>query len=334
MVLLPVIWKVLLALTFVAPIALAEDDDRRQFGRRKGVGLTLARAGEWTCIVPYFNEANVIERCLTSLAAQLQTPEVILVDNGSTDAGRLIAERCCIANGMRFRSVTEPIPGKVAALATGLANTTTEFVATCDADTFYPPDYLRRAGALLNNAGVVAAGAVLISDRRDKVRSLLKRGHLSVAARAAPWQCHTGGAGQTFRTDALRKAGGFDPRIWNLVLEDHEVMARVGLTGRIAYDSGFWCNPLIREDRHGKVGWSLSERLCYHMTSRQSMPAYFVGYLAPRLTQRRQWNIKLRPPILLTDSPSEQSFAPTTLPSFPVSVHQIRRWPEPAAMMR
>ena len=325
MVLLPIILKLLLALSVAVPISLTDYDGEFDPGRRRSVLLTSPRPDEWTCVVPYFNEARVIERCLVSLAAQSSPPKVILVDNGSTDIGRRIAERCCTANGLQFESVAEPTPGKVAALAKGLAATTTTFVATCDADTYYPPDYLFQAGLLLNRPSVVAAGAVLISDRRAKFRGLFERFHLRMAARVAPWQCHSGGAGQVFRTDALRKVDGFDPRIWNLVLEDHEVIARVGMTGIVAYDSGFWCNPLTRLGRHERVGWSLSERVCYHMTARRSMPAYFAGYLAPRLVQREQWNIKLRPNGLLADANLERSFAPTTLIAR-VEHHARRAW--------
>ena len=299
MVILPIVWKVLLALAVAVPVGFADKDDALGSVRRRSASWPPAEPGEWTCIIPYFNEASVIERCLTSLAAQSSPPKIILVDNGSTDAGRLIAERCCTANRIEFESLTEPIPGKVAALAKGLAATTTALVATCDADTFYPPCYLSSAGALFTQTNVVAVGAVLISNPRATVRSLAERIHLRIAACAAPWQCHSGGAGQAFRTDALRQVGGFDPRIWNLVLEDHEIMARLGVTGRIAYSSALWCNPLTRLDRHERVGWSLGERVCYHMTTRRSLPAYFAGYLAPRLAKRDQWNTKLRPADLL-----------------------------------
>ena len=304
MVILPVILKVLLALAVAVPVGLADNDNALGSVRRRSASWPLPKTGDWTCIIPYFNEASVIERCLTSLAAQSSPPKIILVDNGSTDTGRLIAERCCTANRLEFESLTEPIPGKVAALAKGLAATTTALVATCDADTFYPPCYLSSAGGLLTRTSVVAVGAVLISDPTATVRSLAQRIHLRIAARAAPWQCHSGGAGQAFRTDALRQVGGFDPTIWNLVLEDHEIMARLGVNGHIAYSSALWCNPLTRLDRHKRVGWSLSERLCYHMTTRRSLPAFFAGYLAPRLAQREQWSTKLRPAELLASKSS------------------------------
>ena len=329
MVLFPLILKALLALSMAAPLSLNRLF-REQDSRRRLQNIAVGQASEWTCIVPYFNEAEVIKRCLSSLASQSCPPKVLLVDNGSTDNGRAVAENFCTDSGVHFTSLTEPVPGKVAALAKGLAATTTPFVATCDADTYYPNDYLARARTLLERPGVVASGAILITDRKAVLRGLWERFHWRAASIAAPWQCHTGGAGQTFRTDVLREVGGFDPAIWNLVLEDHEVIARVGMAGRIAYDSALWCSPLVRQDRHTKVGWSLTERLRYHSTTRRSMPAYFESYLAPRLANRGQWNIKLRPSACQSDR-GGQSFAQTISDSLPRSVVQSPSLPAKAA---
>ena len=288
-----------LVLTAAAALALGcaplddftDDDPPQETIRRPAAD----GGGEWTCIVPFFNEAATIDRCLSSLARQSRRPIVVLVDNGSTDGGQIVAEGLCADHGLRFISLFEQQPGKVAALAAGLARTETTLVATCDADTFYPPDYLARASRLLGRESSVAAGALLITKADAPLISFLQRGHRLLAATAAPWQCHTGGAGQVFRADALRQIGGFSTQRWNFVLEDHEVIARLSAIGHIAYDVGFWCSPLVRPARHSKVGWTLGERVCYHMTMRGSMPAYFESFLAPRLLQRQQWNTRLRP---------------------------------------
>lgn len=289
-------WKGLLALLFAASLAAASTDDVADDDPDHHSSRTeaIAAAPRWSCIVPYYNEAATIGRCLESLAAQSRRPLVVLVDNGSTDGSRAVAEACCERLGLPFRSLVEPRPGKVAALAAGLASTDTPFVATCDADTWYPPDYLARANRLLSEDGIVAGAAFVVSDRDARLKALTQRTHRRLAALAAPWQCHSGGAGQVFRTDALRRVGGFSPERWNWVLEDHEILGRMSGVGRIAYDLDFWCNPLARPRRAAAVGWTLGERLCYHMTTRGSLPAYFESYLAPRLTMRGQANILLR----------------------------------------
>lgn len=268
----------------------------------------------------------MIERCLSSIGRQTLPLFVVLVDNGSTDNGRVFAERFCEANGLAFASLTEAAPGKVAALAAGLAATSTKFVATCDADTYYPPEYLAFAQQLLDSGKAVAAGAMLVTNPQAKLRSALEKFHWRFAAFLAPWQCHTGGAGQVFLTQALKEAGGFDTTKWNFVLEDHEVIGRIGLLGRIRYSASFWCSPVIRHPKGTKIGWSLPERICYHMTSRRSMPSFFEAFLAPRLMQRELWNIKLR----RADHPQisrEQSYARTILASLLQSARQSVFWP-------
>ena len=200
----------------------------------QNAGIQSRSGTGWACIVPYYNEAHMIERCLTSLARQTALPFVVLVDNGSTDNGRTVAESFCAANGLRFISLIEASPGKVAALAAGLAATSSHFVATCDADTYYPPEYLMLAEQLLTSKKAVAAGAMLVTNPQARLQSGLEKLHWRFAAFLAPWQCHTGGAGQVFLTQALREAGGFDTAKWNFVLEDHEVIGRIGLLGRIS----------------------------------------------------------------------------------------------------
>ena len=298
---LPIIWKISFMIAAATSLGWStvedssDDDPAWETSRNGHLQAQPQTPGDWTCIVPYFNEAGTISRCLTSLAQQTHQPLVILVDNASTDASRAVAEQCCADHGLAFVSLSERRPGKVSALATGLAHTTTGLVATCDADTFYPPDYLARAAALLRRDSSVAAGAVIITSPEAVLRSWFQRNHRWLASTAAPWQCHAGGAGQVFQTQALRQVGGFCPKRWNYVLEDHEVIARLTAIGQIAYDTNFWCSPLDRPDRHAKVGWTLAERVCYHMTTRRSMPAYFDSFLAPRLLQRQLWNSRLRP---------------------------------------
>ena len=88
MVLLPLILKVLLALAVAVPVGVATSDDPQKSQRRERGVIMAATPADWTCIIPYFNEEGVIERCLSSLAGQSPPPNIVLVDNGSTDEGK------------------------------------------------------------------------------------------------------------------------------------------------------------------------------------------------------------------------------------------------------
>lgn len=247
----------------------------------------------WTVILPFYNEAEVIHGVIASLAHQTETFILLLVDNGSIDRSVDRAVAACLDLEISFRLISELRPGKVAALHAGLKHAQTVYVATCDADTYYPPDYLDRARALLE-AGSAMAGAWFIPRSAGLFRRALSHLHLTVAARLFPTQCLTGGAGQAFHRDHLVAAGGFDPGHWDLVLEDHEICHRVARIGPIRYAPAFWCDPLDRVRKRPATRWGIFERLVYHMSASKFGDWFFYRFLRPRLEMRRLVSAALR----------------------------------------
>jgi glycosyltransferase involved in cell wall biosynthesis len=248
---------------------------------------------DWTVILPFYNEAEVIGSMIASLARQTEAFILVLVDNGSTDRSVERAVTACRQCGMSFRLITEMQPGKVAALNAGLQPAETVYVATCDADTYYPPDYLAHARRLLE-AGSTMAGAWFIPRSAGLVRRYLSHLHLAVAARLFPTQCLTGGAGQAFRRDHLVAVGGFDPGHWDLVLEDHEICHRLAQLGPIRYDRAFWCDPCDRTRDRPTTRWGMFERLVYHASASKFGGWFFYCFLKPRLEMRRLVSAALR----------------------------------------
>lgn len=95
-----------------------------------------------TVVIPARNDAEMLQRCLASLAAQTVAPdEVVVVDNGSTDATRAVAE----AAGARV--VVEPIAGIPRASAAGFDAARGDLLLRIDADTVCPPGWLADAVA-------------------------------------------------------------------------------------------------------------------------------------------------------------------------------------------
>lgn len=252
----------------------------------------------WSVIVPYFNEEKFLGDTLRALLAQDMRPlTLVLVDNGSTDSSATIARGMgAQAGDIGILQLSELQPGKTHALMAGLAAVSTEFVAICDADTFYPPDFLSRAGRVF--AGSPSIAAVLawgISGNPESTPNLLKRFKGMAAATLMPRQCHSGGYGQSFRTRALRDAGGFSADRWPFVLEDHEIMHRLTRAGgRLGYDFDLWCRPSDRRTDRRKVDWTLTERLFYHLTPFARKDWLFYRFLSARFAARGMKAIALR----------------------------------------
>ena len=250
----------------------------------------------WSVVLPYYNETAWLRPTLESLfSQQFRGFRVILVDNVSTDGSGDLA-RAIAAEHPDIETVhlLEPRPGKINALQCGLAAVGTEFVTFCDADTFYPPHYLSRADELFASTGSVAVMAMDLPHDHEGPAAQRKRAKVMAVSRLLSKQTHTGGFGQSFRTDVLRKAGGFSADLWSFVLEDHEVMQRVFKFGTSVYAPDLWCIPSDRRKDRTGVGWTTAEQLLYHLTPFALKDWFFYSFLARRFTARALDNTKLR----------------------------------------
>jgi CDP-glycerol glycerophosphotransferase len=112
-------------------------------------------------VVPVYDVESYLATCLQSLARQAERDlEVIMVDDGSTDGSRAVAERFA-AHDRRFRLVTQDNGGLGSARNTGTALATGEFLAFVDSDDVLPHDaYARLLGALDRTGSDFATGNV------------------------------------------------------------------------------------------------------------------------------------------------------------------------------
>ncbi len=253
----------------------------------------------WSVVVPYYNEAVEIAAMLHSVALQtVRDFHLIVVDNASTDD----SEAQCRLALSAYPDITvsylrEPKPGQVHALRRGIAAVRTEFVAVCDADTYYPGFYLENATRVYDREGsncVAAMGYLRHARDHGSFADKFNTWHWLTAAKVWPQQNHTSGAGHTFRTAALREAGGYDPAIWPYVLKDHELMSRVLRLGHQAYNRDLWCISSDRRTDRTSVRWTLGERLLYHFAPIRDKRPFFQTFLKRRFEARGQLDTVLR----------------------------------------
>jgi glycosyltransferase involved in cell wall biosynthesis len=256
------------------------------------------RKRSFAVVLPYFNEADFLERTLESWLNQTRKPDqLILVDNGSTDGSETVARRVLKDTGfMDVVYLHEFKQGKIHALETGCKAVNCEFIAMSDADTCYPSRYLELCERLFDESGdrVSVLMALPEFNRPNAFPSRLRRRYYIGLHKIFPKHTFTGGYGQVFRASALKEAGGFSEKYWPHVLLDHEIMYRIFKQGLSRYHIDLWCQSSQRRKGRKQVRWNLFERLVYHFTPHAWQDWFFYRFLASRFARRGLSHLRLR----------------------------------------
>jgi peptidoglycan/xylan/chitin deacetylase (PgdA/CDA1 family)/GT2 family glycosyltransferase len=151
----------------VVGVAARHSHMTRRGRRRLKVPLRPEVTEPVTVIVPAYNEAAGIEAAVRSIAASTHPVEIIVVDDGSTDATADIVE------GLQLPGVTlirKENGGKPSALNTGLLAASHDLVVMVDGDTVFEPGTVHtlvqpfadsRIGAVSGNTKVANRGGIL-----------------------------------------------------------------------------------------------------------------------------------------------------------------------------
>ncbi|MDP9294786.1 MAG: bifunctional polysaccharide deacetylase/glycosyltransferase family 2 protein [Actinomycetota bacterium] len=196
-------------------------------------------------VVPAYNEEVGIARAVRSLvSSDYPALEVVVVDDGSTDATASVVERLGLE---RVRLVRQNNGGKAVALNTGVSLSASEVVVMVDGDTVFEPDTVRRlvqpmaderVGAVSGNTKVGNRGGLL--GRWQHIEYVTG---FNVDRRMYEvLQCTTTvpGAIGAFRRDALDEVGGVSG---DTLAEDTDLTLAIGRTGRrvvYAEDARAW----------------------------------------------------------------------------------------------
>ena len=130
-------------------------------------------------IVPAYNEADRLPSTLHSIRAFLdetgRSAEVIVVDDGSTDATSAVVREIASADDRLTLIRLPQNRGKGYAVRTGVVNAAGERVLFADADGATPIEELRRLEAHLDAGAQVAIGSRGIKDDSVTVRAKINR---------------------------------------------------------------------------------------------------------------------------------------------------------------
>lgn len=209
-------------------------------------------------IIPARNEERYITDCLQSILTQQPAGpfEIIVVDNGSTDATVALVKA-------RFPQVivlTQPVQGTNPARQKALEKASGEVLIFFDADVRLPQGWLDKVLKKLraDDNLVAVSGPYHFYDFPWYLQVLSVVYHYLIAA---PWQFFTTrvfgmpsfviGGNMTIKKIALDRVGGFDESL-KFYGDDTDTGIRLKKVGQVVFDSRFWVYSSAR--RYNKKG--------------------------------------------------------------------------------
>jgi glycosyltransferase involved in cell wall biosynthesis len=192
-------------------------------------------------VVPAYNEEALIESCLTAIMAEISRTrcraEIIVVNNGSTDATRQIA-----ASRPNVKVIDEPQRGLVQARKAGCLAAKGQLIANIDADTILPEGWLRAALAeFAHRPDLVALSGPYIHYDLPKGAQFITAGFYRVAYIVHLLSRFLAGCGSVMQGGnfivsriALETAGGFNPD-FRFYGEDAELARRLSKVGIVEF---------------------------------------------------------------------------------------------------
>ena len=227
---------------------------------------TLSAYPKVSVIICAYNAERTMDRCLASVE-RLNYPnyEVIVVNDGSTDATREICERYD-----RVRLINQENKGLSAARNVGLSASTGDIIAYTDSDCMADPDWLTYLVARFQSSTFGAVGGPNLSPPDDSlVPSCVAVSpgaptHVLLDDEVAE---HIPGCNMAFRREALEATAGFDP-VFRAAGDDVDLCWRLQNKG---YKIGFSPAAVVWHFRRNTVrdylkqqrGYGKAEALLY-----------------------------------------------------------------------
>ena len=216
-------------------------------------------------VIPCYNHGAYIQEALDSISAdQISFPvEIIIVDDGSTDAATLEKLKSLKAGG--YHVIFQKNGGPASARNTGVAAAKGTYILPLDADNKISPDYINKAVPLLQHKSVdiVYARPVFFGDLSQKKRQYKVRrfDDLNIVTGNFADAC------AVYKRSVWEKNGGYDTNIPFNGFEDWE----------------FWINAVS----NGFTFHFLNEKLFYYRIVNNSV---ITGYSnESRITLNKQY---------------------------------------------
>jgi GT2 family glycosyltransferase len=223
-------------------------------GERQGDTAVAAGCALVSVVVVCWNSADVIGRCLQALLEQeYGNYEIVVVDDGSEDETRAVAERE-LAGGSGTVVASPVNRGCPHARNLGLERARGEIVAFVDADGFATPSWLRELVAAFGDDETIGgvASTVFFADDPLAINgaggTVNRQGWAADLAMSESYErvelaeeaLYPMGCGMAVRRAAIERVGGFDDRMLNYY-DDVDYGVRLWRGGyRVVVAGGAW----------------------------------------------------------------------------------------------
>jgi glycosyltransferase involved in cell wall biosynthesis len=238
-----------------------------------GFVSTYGHGRSWhiSVLVPARDEELLLPRCLLSIQrARMRLPvdvtsDVIIVDDGSSDSTRAIAERMLQNRGIVV-SIDDGVVGKARSFAaeTAIARYTgpthLHWLANTDADCCVPETWLLDQLSVAATNVEVIAGIVGVDSFSEHGPEVADRFRASYRIHADGTHPHVHGANFGVRADAYVRAGGWSPLP---TAEDHDLWKRLDKVGSLR--ASLECVKVITSGRRiGRAPLGFARALAAH----------------------------------------------------------------------
>ena len=207
-------------------------------------------------VIPLYNKEKSVRATLESVRAQSYKDwECIIVDDGSTDHSREVAEQFKIED-IRYKIICQKNAGVSAARNTGILAANGEYVTFLDADDLWTPDYLETLAALIEDypdAGLYAIGYGVIDSPQMPSKKQIDAANINAfrGRVANPWiedmELYIGSTCGS--KERMIKVGLFDTRMTHG--EDLDFCWRLMLDGGLVRDQK--CCAFYRVDSENRA---------------------------------------------------------------------------------
>lgn len=181
-----------------------------------------------TVVIPVHNGKSTLGPCLDGLAQQtVRGLEVIVVDDGSTDASGLVARQ----HGAQV--IEQPCRGAAAARNRGVTAARGEIVLFTDSDCRPEPDWAERMLAVFEDESIAGCKGAYISHQGSIIARFVQLEYEDRYARTRRFDSidFVDTYSAAYRRSVLDEIGGFDERFAGASVEDQELSFRVDAAG-------------------------------------------------------------------------------------------------------